>query len=156
EAAAALQQAGVLRQQVARDVPGQGVPLGPDDAQVGLQGALLLGRGRLLRLPLPLLALEAALGVDDPAGHALLRLHEAEDLLLDAALVDLEALDLGEDGRVLLVGLDLVELGVALGLLAGVLLQVLLAAAEVLAYPGQLAPLGLHRRPGLLAGVADG
>src|SRR5262249_32758375 len=63
---------------------------------------------------------------------------------------------LGEDGRVFLVGLDLVELRVALRLLAGVLLQVLLAAPQVLANPGQLAPLGLHRRPGLLAGVADG
>src|SRR3990172_10656857 len=136
EAAAALQDPGVLGEQVPGDLPGQGLPLDTDDGQVGLEGAELVCRRRLLRLRLPLLALEAALG-------------------LDAPFLDLERLDLGEDGGVLLVRLDLVELRVALRLLARVLLEILLATAKVLPDTRQLAPLRLERRPGLLVGVAD-
>src|SRR5215472_16005129 len=115
ETAARLQELVVVGEHVGRELLGELAALRAHEREVGLDAAeLLLERGFLL-LALALARLEAALRVADVGGEALLGLHEDEDLLLHPRLLLLDLFDLGEDGRVLLVGLDLVEPALRLG-----------------------------------------
>ena len=76
--------------------------------------------------------LELGVGVADVGGEPLLRLHQRENLLLDARLLLLDLLDLDQHRGVLLVGLDLVEPGLGLGALGGPHVQVLLPRPDAL------------------------
>src|SRR6266508_2560194 len=90
------------------------------------------------------------------AAQLLPELHEVQDLFLDPGLFLLDLLDLGEDGGVLLVRLDLVELALELLPLDPVVLESLLLLA--LALPGGIeARLGrLHRLARLIHGGVHG
>src|SRR5262245_1917127 len=104
-----------------------------DHGQLGLEAAKQLTECRLLSLALGPTLLELTLSVPELGAQALLRLHEREDLLLDARFLLLDFVDLDEDGRVLLVGLDLVELALELLPLHTVVLEVLFLRALALA-----------------------
>ena len=138
---------------VGEDVGGQGASdrraLALDAAQLGLHGGEAITQGLLHAGPFRLGGLQPALGVLDLTGQTLLPLHQGEDLLLDPGLLLLDLLDLGENGGVLLVGLDLVELALELLPLHLVVLEVLFLGARVLA-GGVEAGLGaVHRLPRL-------
>src|SRR6185503_18469360 len=155
EPAPALQEPPVLGEEVPRDVTHDGLPLAPGGLDVDLEGAQLLGGGGLLDLRLRLLWAEPRVGLDRLAAEALLELHEREDLLFDAVLLDLRALALGQRRRVLLVGLDLVQLGLQLLPLGGLVLELLLLRPNVLAGAVELGPDGVNARLRLLEPVAD-
>src|SRR5215831_11770615 len=132
ETAARLQELVVVGEHVGGELLGELGALRAHEREVGLDAAeLFLERGFLL-LALALARLEAALRVADVGGEALLGLHEDEDLLLHPRLLLLDLLDLGEDGGVLLVGLDLVEPALRLGALGLNDLEVFFAAALLL------------------------
>ncbi len=134
DAAAGLADALVVGQQRGREILARVVPL--DRAR---RSAPARRRASFLRtmasswLPLLLTGLEAHLGLADLAAESLLQLHEAEDLFLGLGLLLLGFLDLEQGGRVLLVGLHLVEARLLLGALGGDDLEVLLLGAQVLA-----------------------
>src|SRR5262249_11206018 len=151
EPAARLQELVVVGEHVGGELVGELGALRADAREVGLDAAeLLLERGFLL-LALALARLEAALRLADVGGEALLGLHEDEDLLLHPRLLLLDLLDLGEDGGVLLVGLDLVEPALRLGALGLHDLEVFFAAALLLLGRVQAGP---GRLPLLLCCVA--
>src|SRR6266542_4476269 len=137
-------------------IPSQLSALALDQGEVGLGAAQLLAERRLLAPPLGLAGLEARFGLLGFRGQSLPELHEVQDLFLDPGLFLLDLLDLGEDGGVLLVRLDLVELALELLPLDPVVLEVLLLRA--LALPGGIEPrLGrLHRLARLIHGGVHG
>src|SRR6266508_81781 len=137
-------------------IPSQLTAVALDQGEVGLGAAQLLPERRLLAPPLGLAGLEARLGLLGFRGQSLPELHEVQDLFLDPGLFLLDLLDLGEDGGVLLVRLDLVELALELLPLDPVVLEVLLLRA--LALPGGIEPrLGrLHRLARLIHGGVHG
>src|SRR5262244_702783 len=156
ETAARLQELVVVGEHVGGQLLGELGALRAHEREVGLDAAeLLLERGFLL-LALALARLEAALRLADVGGEALLGLHEDEDLLLYPRLLLLDLLDLGEDGGVLLVGLDLVEPALGLGALGLNDLKVLFAAALLLLGRVQPGPGRLHVLLGGLDGGVDG
>src|SRR5260370_104832 len=121
---------------MAAQPPGPGLPelapLALDHGEVGLDAAQPLRERRLLAAALGLARLEARLGLLDLHRRALLLLHEGQDLFLDPRLLLLDFLDLGQDGGVLFVRLDLVELALVLLPLDPVVLEVLLLGALAL------------------------
>src|SRR5215470_19855491 len=156
ETAARLQELVVVGEHVGGELLGELGALRAYEREVGLDAAeLLLERGFLL-LALALARLEAALRLADVCGEALLGLHENEDLLLHPRLLLLDLLDLGEDGGVLLVGLDLVEPALRLGALGLNDLEVFFAAALLLLGRVQSGAGRLHVLLGCLDGGVDG
>src|SRR6266540_1403184 len=119
----------VIREHGAGEAAGQLRALAAHAGQLALDAAeLFLERG-LLAAALTLAGLEARLGIFDLDGEPLLRFHQNENFFLDLGFLLLDVLDLGEDGRVLLVGLDLVEARLGLGALGLADLEILFLGA---------------------------
>src|SRR5258705_3547787 len=140
----------VVGQDVRGKLAAQLLALGPHPGQVGLDPAELFLERSLPAPPLALALLEAALGLADVAGQALLGLHQDQDLFLHPGLLLLDLLDLDQDRRVFLVGLDLVEPRLVLGALGLDDLEVLLLGALVLAGGVEAGLVLLRRLSGVL------
>src|SRR5215471_1766782 len=126
---AVAEDAVVVGEDAGGELHAQRAPIAPHRSQLGLDGAKPLAERGLLPAAVRLALAKAPLRLLELGGEALLGLHGDEDVLLDPRLLLLDLLDLHEDGGVLLVGLDLVELALELLALDAVVLEVLLLGA---------------------------